>query len=149
MWSESRICNKGAVSTALRQTRKEEQPTLCSPNSSSRVSCSRANSLPWCINRCCSLLGFESSTSRIFCLSWPIVVDGGRPGKSRGALTLREGDTMEMWTARSSVEGAADDGTAFSAMTSKNVCWGFVLGGFRRHPSILKQARAIEGAQVL
>lgn len=100
-----------------------QKPTFCSPNTSSRVSFSRANSLPWCISRCCSLLGFESSTSRIFCLSWPIVVDGGRPGKSRGALTLREGETMEMWTARSSGGGAADEEAAFSAMASKDMCW--------------------------
>lgn len=44
------------------------------------------------------------------------MVDGGRPGKFRGALTLRDGETMEMLTARSSGGGAVDDEAASSAM---------------------------------
>lgn len=131
---------------AFRRGLKEQQPTLCSPNSSSRVSFSRASSLPWCINRCCSLLGFESSTSRIFCLSWPIVVDGGSPGKFRGALTLREGETTEMLTAKSPGGGAADE-AAFSAMASKDVFCEVMLKDFLRHPSILERQGAVEDVQ--
>lgn len=53
------------------------------------------------------------------------MVDGGRPGKVRGALTLRDGETMEMFTARSSGGGAVDDEAVSSAMAL-----GISLGGY-------------------
>lgn len=43
--------------------------TRCSPNICNRVSSSLASNLPWCIRRCCSLVGLESRVSRMFCLS--------------------------------------------------------------------------------
>lgn len=105
------LCSKNASAKRSQAGGRDDgRPTFCSPNTSSKVSVSRANSFPWCIKRCCSLVGFDSKAFRIFCLSWSIVVEGGRLGKLRGAFTLREGETMEMLMESSSAGEAEAEG---------------------------------------